>query len=220
MLSVKLISKTPNIEQSLVEIARVSSSREDKNAEPEKLISYLIKNKHWSPFEHGYMSFEVVTSIDISRQMLRHRSFTFQELSQRYQDVSKIHPEMFMPIEIRKQATNNRQSSTEVFDPVLASGYLASDCIADHLKRSEQLYKELLGAGVARECARKILPLATTTTLIMTANVRSWLHFLILRDDGHAQKEARDVAILIREHIKAEIPHTWAAFEKFLLNQQ
>src|SRR5699024_1548654 len=120
IMKVKLKAITPNIEQTIVEIARVSSSRENKSEKPEGLINYLIKNSHWSPFEHGYITFEIETSKAIGIQLLRHRSFTFQEFSQRYQDVSKISEEgIFEDVELRRQAENNRQSSEEVFDPLI-----------------------------------------------------------------------------------------------------
>ena len=115
-MDVKLISITPHAEQQIVEIARVSSSRKDKTSKPEGLINYLIKNSHWSPFEHGHMTLFFETSKAIGIQLIRHRSFTFQEFSQRYQDVGLL-DNMFEDVELRKQATDNRQSSTETFNP-------------------------------------------------------------------------------------------------------
>lgn len=188
-MKVSLKSITPNIETNIVEIARVSSSRKDKSEKLEGLINYLIKNKHWSPFEHGFITMEIQTSKAIGIQLLRHRSFTFQEFSQRYAVVTDIEP-----IELRQQATNNRQSSTEVFDPVVFNTGKASIAIKEHLLYSQQLYNELLEAGVARECARMVLPMATSTTIYMTGPVRSWIHMFDVRDDGHAQKEIQDIA--------------------------
>jgi thymidylate synthase (FAD) len=115
MSKVNLITNTPNAEETIVEIARVSSKRTDKKAKPEGLINYLIKHKHWSPFEHASMTLEIDTSKAIGIQLIRHRSFTFQEFSQRYQDVNML-GEMFEPIELRRQAEDNRQSSTEELD--------------------------------------------------------------------------------------------------------
>ena len=115
MSKVNLVTNTPNAEETIVEIARVSSKRTDKKAKPEGLINYLIKHKHWSPFEHASMTLEIDTSKAIGIQLIRHRSFTFQEFSQRYQDVNLL-GDMFEPIELRKQAEDNRQSSTEEFD--------------------------------------------------------------------------------------------------------
>lgn len=211
-MKVDLKAITPNIEQTIVEIARVSSSRKDKTEKPEGLINYLIKNWHWSPFEHGFITMEIETSKAIGIQLLRHRSFTFQEFSQRYQDVGKVSDDgMFEDVEIRRQATNNRQSSEEVFDPIIYSGGVLGDMVANEvvalcLGRSEEAYSKLLKAGVAREQARMILPMATKTRIYMTGSVRSWIHFIKLRDDGHAQKEAQEIARAIKDILKVELP--------------
>lgn len=222
-MKVNLKAITPDIEQTIVEIARVSSSRKDKSEAPEGLINYLISNHHWSPFEHGYITMEIETSKAIGIQLLRHRSFTFQEFSQRYQDVGKVSDEgMFEDIEIRRQASNNRQSSEEVFDPEVRShtenvythGFSgdwdvmvkASELVQAHLNRSEFIYQNLLEAGVAREQARMILPMATKTRIYMTGSVRSWIHFIGLRDDGHAQKETQEIARAIKAILINELP--------------
>ena len=155
---------------------------------------------------------EIETSKAIGIQLLRHRSFTFQEFSQRYQDVGKVSDDgMFEDVEIRKQATNNRQSSEEVFNPVLHKGGLlgeltASQVVQMNLDRAEVEYSKLLEGGVAREQARMILPMATKTRIYMTGSVRSWIHFIKLRDDGHAQKEAQEIARAIKEILKVELP--------------
>ena len=205
-MNVKLKSITPDAEVNIVEIARVSSSREDKSEKPEGLINYLINNKHWSPFQHSYLTFEIETSKAIGIQLLRHLSFTFQEFSQRYAKNKKIEP-----IEIRKQAIKNRQSSEEIFDPelnVLLGGKkeLASERIEWLLKQCQDTYNLLLEAGVAKECARMVLPMATSTTLYMTGSVRSWIHFLSIRDDAHAQLEVQLIAKEIKEILKQELP--------------
>lgn len=217
---VKLISVTKgvgefegkDIEDIIVYTARVSSSRSinEKFEDSEGLLNYCIKNSHWSIFETGYMTFEIETSIPISMQLLRHRSFTFQQMSARYSDVSKMSNNMFQDIEIRKQAKSNRQSSAEVFDPILDTEDKASNVIKKHLENSEILYKALLRAGVARECARFVLPQAATTKLYMTGNIRSWLHFLKLRLDEHAQKEIREISEEIKEQL---IPHITTIFK-------
>lgn len=224
-MNVKLVASTPNIEETIVYIARVSSSRKDKKENPEKLINYLIKNSHWSPFEHGYVTMEIETSKAIGIQLLRHRSFTFQEFSQRYQDVSLME-EMFQDIELRKQATNNRQSSEEIFDPELCTIFTAdsdnyfsfedkaSDEVSRFLANSEGIYNALLNAGVARETARMILPMATTTKIYMTGSVRSWLHFLKIRDHSHAQKEIQIIAQDIKSQLSEILPHTFNAIEE------
>lgn len=210
-MKVELKSITPNIENTIVEIARVSSSRNDKTEKPEGLINYLITNHHWSPFEHGSITFEIETSKAIGIQLLRHRSFTFQEFSQRYQDVGKISDDgMFEDIEIRKQAKNNRQSSEDVFNPVLYDVFEtpinADSEIKRILEEVGELYEALLNAGVAREQARMILPMCTKTRIYMTGSIRSWIHFVKLRDDGHAQKEAQDIAKEIKRILIQELP--------------
>lgn len=200
-MEVKLISVTPRAEQQIVEIARVSSSRKDKTSKPEGLINYLIKNSHWSPFEHGSMTLFFETSKAIGIQLIRHRSFTFQEFSQRYQDVLLM-GDMFEDIELRRQSTDNRQSSTEVFDPKIPGfeyggvnmPISANELIKKHLVQSQKLYRDLLEVGVAREQARMVLPMCTKTRIYMTGTLRSWIHFFKLRDDGHAQKEIQLLA--------------------------
>lgn len=206
-MKVTLKTITPDSELNIVEIARVSSTRENKSENPEGLINYLIKNKHWSPFEHASITFEIVTSKAIGIQLIRHRSFTFQEFSQRYMAVEK-----FEPFELRKQAVTNRQSSTEVFDPLLANfpttGIVgkASVIIDEYLNYTHRLYLELLDSGVAKECARMILPLCTETTIYMTGTIRSWIHFIEIRDDEHAQLEIQEIAREIKELFAKELP--------------
>lgn len=218
---VRLQAITPNIEQTIVEIARVSSSREDKLAEPEQLLNYLIKNKHWSPFEHGYITMEIETSKAIAIQLLRHRSFTFQEFSQRYQDVNELDTGegLFEKVEMRKQAKNNRQSSEEEFNPTIDVGSVmtgavsgmkvemdANSLVEHGLVSCQMMYNVLIDAGVAREVARMVLPMATKTRLYMTGPVRSWIHFLDLRDDSHAQKEIQIIAKEIKSILIEELP--------------
>lgn len=201
-MRVSLKSITPNIELNIVEIARVSSSRQDKTENVEGLINYLIKNKHWSPFEHGFLTFEIDTSKAIGIQLLRHRSFTFQEFSQRYAVVESIED-----IELREQHSNNRQSSTNVFNPMLPEfGTDANAAIQDCIGMINDTYRALLKAGVARECARMVLPMATSTKIFMTGTVRSWIHFLAIRDDEHAQKEIREIAKEIKSIMVEELP--------------
>jgi thymidylate synthase (FAD) len=201
-MNVRLLTITPNPEENIVEIARVSSSRKDKREKPEGLINYLIKHKHWSPFEHSYMTFEIETSKAIAIQLLRHRSFTFQEFSQRYQDVNLISDKgIFEPVELRWQATSNRQSST---DPINSS--ILDGKVAMVLAACEQLYNNLIESGVSRETARFILPMATKTTLHMTGSIRSWIHFLQIRDDAHAQKEIQLIAKAIKAVFLDELP--------------
>jgi len=211
-MKVTLLNVTPNAEEHIVEVARVSSSRKDKKAKPEGLLSYLVQHKHWSPFEHGHATFEIETSKAIGIQLIRHRSFSFQEFSQRYQDVNKLE-DIFEPVELRSQCEDNRQSSVEVINPELGrnyngveKNYPADRVIKNFFNDAHKLYNDLLEAGVARETARMVLPLATTTKIHMTGSIRSWVHFLELRDDEHAQKEIQLVAKEIKKHFIAEFP--------------
>lgn len=218
-MKVKLKSITPDIETNIVEIARVSSSRKDKKEKPEGLINYLIKNKHWSPFEHGFLTMEIKTSKAIGIQLLRHRSFTFQEFSQRYAKVTELES-----IEFRLQAEKNRQSSTDVLGTVNINeeGW---EYIGDHnceqyqlmaeagdlLVRAQELYNKMVDSGIAKECARMILPMATSTTIYMTGPVRSWIHLLDVRDDSHAQLEIQLIAKEIKKIFKENCPLISAA---------
>jgi thymidylate synthase (FAD) len=198
-MQIKLIAKsTPNIEADTAEkfsvyIARVTSEREDKTEEYEKLISYLIRNEHWSPFEHFYYTFEISTTRAIGRQLLRHRSFTFQEYSQRYGTDIEIE----LP-ELRKKAKTNRQGSIEE-----TAQY---NFLPEQLRTTKAMYDKMISEGIAPECARMILPECTKTTVCMTGNIRSWIHFLRSRLDSHAQKEIREIAKEIKSLLEPELP--------------
>ncbi len=207
-MKVNLQTISPDIEQNIVEIARVSSSRKDKQENPEGLINYLIKNNHWSPFEHGFLTFEIETSKAIAIQLLRHRSNYFQEFSQRYQDVNQVSEDgIFEEIELRQQAQTNRQSSTEIFDPEVFVGASKASIEIDRvLKDVSNLYDELIKVGVAKECARFILPMCTKTRLYVTMNVRSVIHWLDLRDDHHAQKEIQLIAQEVKKIVIQQLP--------------
>jgi len=177
-------------------IARHGELKESVNG----LIRYLVKNKHWSPLEHTYFTFKVETRRSISAQIMRHRSMTFQEWSLRYAE-----PLGFEEIDIRKEHPTNRQSSTDSFAPTI--GYIpASDLIYNHLENTEMLYNDLIEAGVAKECARDILPLCTKTTIHITGNLRSMLAFINIRNDHHAQKEVRDISTAMGEELEKEVP--------------
>ena len=190
--------RNPKAEENIVYIARVSSKREDKMSKPEGLLNYLIKHKHWSPFEHSHLSVEIETSKAIGIQLIRHRSFTFQEFSQRYQNVSLL-GDMFEEVELRKQCEDNRQSSTEIHTASSAQ-------IKILLLEIKRMYQGLLEDGVARETARMILPLCTKTKIHMTGSIRSWVHFLELRDDEHAQKEIQLIAKEIKRIFREQFP--------------
>ena len=216
-MNVKLVSvtqslieeKSLNAEELIVYVARVSNPSNQLNSETsDKLIRYLIENKHWSPLEMADMTVEIVTSRGIAQQILRHRSFSFQEFSQRYAEVTEMEP-----VQLRKSGSKNRQSSTEVFDPnVIATingndyTHSASEAINAHIQNSESLYKALLAAGVAKECARFVLPITTQTKIYMKGSIRSWVHYLQIRCDGHTQLEHQEIALAIREIFKQQFP--------------
>ena len=219
-MNVKLISLTKSLiedkelsaEELIVYTARVSNPSNQLNSETsDKLINYMVKNKHWSPFEMCDMTIEIVTSRGIAQQILRHRSFSFQEFSQRYAEVTD-----FEAVQLRKSGTTNRQSSSEAFDPILHfidSDIEASRLIENHLKESENLYKLLLKAGVAKECARFVLPLTTQTKIYMKGSIRSWIHYLQIRCDSHTQLEHQQIALSILDIFKTNFPNISKALE-------
>lgn len=210
-MQVSLISCTPNAEENIAYIARVSSSRKDKRQDFQKLIKYLIKNRHWSPFEHSFMTFDIETSKAIGIQLLRHRSFTFQEFSQRYQDVQTISEDMYEGFNLRRQHANNRQSSDQDID---YSQNFFYDLINDHLLNTTKLYNKMLEYGVSRETARMILPMCTKTKIRMTGSVRSWIHFLEVRTESHAQLEMQELAKEIKKLVYNELPVIANALEE------
>jgi thymidylate synthase (FAD) len=194
ILKVELTSITPGAEQQIVFMARVSSTQRNDDTDS-KLLRYLIGHKHWSPFELAHATVRIETSRAIAQQILRHRSFSFQEFSQRYAEVTE-----YEPVQLRMQAEKNRQSSTEPAEDVW------HDLVADHIKRTNALYKTMVRAGIARECARMILPLTTKTTLYMSGSLRSWLHYLELRTSQDTQLEHREIALAIRSLLAPELP--------------
>lgn len=223
-MNVKLVSLTQsmieekelNAEELIVYTARVSNPSNQLNSETsDKLIAYMVKNKHWSPFEMADMTVEIVTSRGIAQQILRHRSFSFQEFSQRYAEVTD-----FEEIQLRKTGATNRQSSLEVFNPeieiinnVESFNLKADNAIQLHIEASENLYKSLLEQGVAKECARFVLPLTTQTKIYMKGSVRSWIHYLQIRCDGHTQLEHREIGFAILDIFKTNFPNISKALE-------
>jgi len=204
-MKVKLISITQPLvegiktaEELIVHNARVSNPSNQLNVETgAKLIKYCINNKHWSIFEQASLCVEIKTSRAIAAQILRHKSFSFQELSQRYAQVSGAEQ-----LEWRAQGKTNRQVGDS--DVLLSDKAAAMVELAQ--KSAEMAYNQLIGEGIAKECARMILPLNTTTTLYMSGTVRSWLHYFEVRCDTHTQKEHRDIALAIRELFKTQFP--------------
>jgi thymidylate synthase (FAD) len=189
MPQVKLIWITPDAESIITYCARVSNPKnQEANANPERLIDYLVKHKHWSPFEMASACFEVNTTRDISAQILRHRSFSFQEFSQRYAEV-QLKPEI---PEMRRQDTKNRQNSFDDLDPEVIAE--ADQLCANVIKQSTLAYQRLLELGVAKECARKVLPINSPTRLYMSGTIRSWIHYLSVRRGLDTQLEHRQIA--------------------------
>lgn len=208
--SVALHAVTPNAEKTMVYIARVSNPKgQDPTRGPERLIRYCIRHGHWSVFEHAYMTVEINTTRGISAQLARHRSFTFQEFSQRYADVSLLG--FAVPPALRAQDPTNRQNSLDTLDVGVVSAL--TDKVRVHLDRTRELYEDLLAAGVAKECARFVLPLATPTRLYMTGNCRSWIHFIQLRMSSGTQREHQDVAEKVRAVFSETFPAVAAALE-------
>ena len=207
MSAVKLISATPNAEELISYCARVSNPSNQDNPESERLIKYLIKHKHWSPFEMAHVVIEVNTTRAIAAQILRHRSFSFQEFSQRYADVSLM--DFATPPELRRQDTKNRQNSIDDLTDDLKEEY--TRVINAHYAASESLYKTLLGAGVAKECAREVLPLGTPSRLYMSGSVRSWLHYIDLRRSNGTQKEHQLIALDCEKVLRDVVPNVCSA---------
>ena len=205
-MSARLIWITPEAEQQIVYCARVSNPRsQEEGKSPDRLIRYLAKHKHWSPFEMASMCVEITTTRDIAAQILRHRSFSFQEFSQRYSPTDLL-GKAVVP-ELRLQDHTNRQNSLVVTDPSveLELTDLSSE-IADLFDWAEDLYQRLLEAGVAKECARKVLPLNTPTRLYMTGTIRSWIHYLSIRGGVETQLEHRQIAEAVQELFKENLP--------------
>ena len=191
MNTVKLISVTPDAEKHMAYCARVSNPANQENQKFSGLLKYCIQHQHWSIFEQASMTVEINTTRGIAAQILRHRSFTYQEFSQRYADSSLLAEEIPVP-ELRRQDTKNRQNSIDDVDPYIVQKFQI--LMQDHFKHSMDLYQQMLDAGIAKECARFVLPLATPTRLYMTGSVRSWIHYIDLRSANGTQKEHMDIA--------------------------
>ena len=202
MHSAKLVWITPNAESLIGKIARVSNPNNEDNPEVEKLIKYLIKHKHWSPFEMASMCVQIDTTRAISPQILRHRSFTFQEFSQRY----AIPTDTFATVlpDLRRQDHDNRQNSIDDLENETQQYY--EQRIDDHFREAVKLYESLLHTGVARECARSVLPINTVTRLYMSGTIRSWLHYVDLRGDNGTQAEHMKIARSVGDILDTEVP--------------
>ena len=211
MHTVKLIHATPDGDELIAYMARVSNPENQDNPNTSKLIRYLITNKHWSPFEMVNMCVEINTTRSISAQILRHRSFSFQEFSQRYADVDAL-PFPIAP-NLRSQDIKNRQNSIDDLDEKDESNWKA----AIQLKYNScyQLYKNMVDAGVAKECARDVLPIGFPTKLYMNGTLRSWIHYCDLRSANGTQKEHRQIALDIKQLIKQNYPQVYEVISRF-----
>ena len=206
----KLISVTPDAEKHMAYCARVSNPNNQDNDKFSGLLKYCVKHQHWSIFEQAFMTLEINTTRGIAAQVLRHRSFTFQEFSQRYADSSLLGKKIPLP-ELRRQDTKNRQNSIDDLDPfVIQSLELQMQTLFDS---SMALYEQMLGRGVAKECARFVLPLAAPTRIYMTGSVRSWLHYIELRSANGTQKEHMDIALSAKEIFCEQFPAVAEAME-------
>ncbi len=194
-MTVKLIQVTPNPEEQMAYIARVSNPNNQDNPNYAGLLKYCIKHNHWSVFEQAYMTLEISTTRGLAAQILRHRSFTFQEFSQRYANTNML-GDIPLP-ELRRQDLKNRQNSIDDI-PEKTQKDLELN-INRHFIAAKDLYNELIRQGVAKECARFVLPLATPTKLYMTGSCRSWAHYIDLRSAHGTQKEHMDIAEACRE---------------------
>ncbi len=202
MSLVQLITSTPDAEKNMAYIARVSNPKNQDNEDFSKLLAYCIKNEHWSVFEQAYMTLQIETTRGIAAQILRHRSFTFQEFSQRYAD-SRALGEIPLP-ELRRQDNKNRQNSISDLSEKIINQF--NEKIKRQFNLNKQLYEEMLEAGIAKECARFVLPLATPTRIYMTGSCRSWIHYINLRTGHGTQKEHMDIAQECKNIFSQEYP--------------
>ena len=200
---IKLVSVTPDAEKTIAYVARVSNPENQETEKFAGLLRYCIQHGHWSVFEQAFMTVEINTTRGLAAQILRHRSFTYQEFSQRYQDVSHIREDIPLP-ELRSQDLKNRQNSVDDVDPMVVEKFNAK--MRKHFDASIDLYKEMLHDGIAKECARFVLPLATPTRLYMTGSVRSWIHYIDLRSAHGTQKEHMDLVENVRKVFIAQFP--------------
>ena len=210
MNSVKLVTVTPDAEATMGYVARVSNPKNQSNPNVAGLLSYCIKHGHWSVFEQAHMTLEIETTRGIAAQILRHRSFTYQEFSQRYADSSMLADTIPLP-ELRRQDTKNRQNSIDDIDPFVRQEFQIK--MQKLFKDSMELYQEMLDRDIAKECARFVLPLAVPTKIYMTGSVRSWIHYIDLRSANGTQKEHMDIALGAKRIFTCTFPTVAAALD-------
>jgi len=208
---VKFIHCTPEAEHLITDMARVSAPQNQGNYDTApRLIKYLIKHKHWSPFEMATMCVEINTTRDITAQIIRHRSFSFQEFSQRYADVREL-GDISVP-ELRRQDEKNRQNSVADLNPELVKAF--EQRIKMHFDEAVELYGDMLEVGIAKECARKVLPVNSPSRIYMTGSLRSWMHYIDLRCSNGTQKEHMDIANTVADIFAEQFPSIYQALEE------
>ena len=203
-MTVKLITVTPDAEQTMGYVARVSNPANQENPNVAGLLKYCIKHEHWSVFEQSFMTLEIATTRAIAAQILRHRSFTFQEFSQRYADSSLLGFDTIPLPELRRQDDKNRQNSIDDLDPFEVQ--ILEKQMITLFDSSMALYQQMLKRGVAKECARNVLPLCTPTRIYMSGSCRSWIHYINLRSAHGTQKEHMEIAEACREVFVEQFP--------------
>ena len=209
-MEVKLISVSPDSEKHMAYCARVSNPNNQENDNYAGLLKYCIKHQHWSIFEQAFMTLEINTTRGLAAQILRHRSFTFQEFSQRYADTNLLDTNIPLP-ELRRQDTKNRQNSIDDIPEEQSKMLLGR--IQNYFNEGLDLYNELLREGIAKECARFVLPLATPTRIYMSGSVRSWVHYIDLRSGHGTQKEHMDIANACKSIFTEQFPTVSEALE-------
>jgi thymidylate synthase (FAD) len=209
-MNVSLVTVTPDAEKTMAYVARVSNPKNQDNEKFAGLLKYCIQHGHWSVFEQAHMTLEIETTRGLAAQILRHRSFTYQEFSQRYADSSLLGKEIPLPA-LRRQDNKNRQNSIDDIDPLMQQDFEIK--MQRYFVDGMKLYKEMLDAGIAKECARFVLPLATPTRLYMTGSVRSWAHYINLRSGHGTQKEHMDIANACKSIFCEQFPVVSQALE-------
>ena len=210
MEKVTLVQATPNPEETMAYVARVSNPKNQDNPSFEGLLKYCIKHGHWSVFEQAYMTLEIQTSRAIAAQILRHRSFTYQEFSQRYADSTLLSDTIPMP-KLRRQDTKNRQNSIDDVDPFIRQQFEIA--MQRYFEEGLDLYRTMLDKGIAKECARMVLPLAVPTRIYMTGSCRSWAHYIALRSANGTQAEHMDIANQAKAIFCEQFPSVGKALE-------
>jgi len=203
MSSVKLISVTPDAEKLMAYCARVSNPNNQDSENYSKLLAYCIKNHHWSIFEQAFLTVEINTTRGLAAQILRHRSFTFQEFSQRYADTTLLSEDIPM-FELRRQDNKNRQNSIDDISDEIKVKW--NSRIREHFSKAKAIYDGMISDGIAKECARFVLPLSTPTRLYMSGSVRSFIHWIELRTGHGTQKEHMIIANEAKEIFCQQFP--------------